>query len=176
MSLKPGQTLRDPLIPISFSCLHFSFGSKKNKRQVFTKSTTKRELFLSSLWFQMSSYHPFRYVTLGFRFPNRVLDVKVDQLFDGSDFSGCLKYTFSNSSPSGCFGIVMMVSSPFLSKVCMLPHLLTSIFKGVGDFQNCIVCIADLETLVDHPCYLSPSVNLDYLCACCSLTQTRFCQ
>ena len=48
----------------------------------------------------------------------------------------------------------MMVSSQFLSKICKLSELS---FQEVGDFQNCTVCIADLEVPVDRPCDLSVS-------------------
>ena len=57
--------------------------TQKPQGWVFTKSITRREMSLSSLLLQMSSYHPFRFgAILRFRRPNRDLDETSDQLFE----------------------------------------------------------------------------------------------
>ena len=75
-------TVGDPLIAIYFYCTFF-FDCRNDRVRFFTKSITSTEMVLQNLVFQMSTRHSLQFgVTLGFGFPNRVLDMQRDQMFE----------------------------------------------------------------------------------------------
>ena len=126
--------LRSLIVCSSFFSLLFSsiVDCRNNGIKCFAKLITSGEVFLSSLLFQMSSYHPFPFG----------------------------KPQSPNSSSPACFCIAMMVFVPL--RVEKMPSLQGSTSRlsflnstSKRSQRPSTVRVAELELLVDHPCDLS---------------------